>query len=143
MWWRGGFEDLGRGIKRVSVTLVRKGTKKEKKHNFTYVPANEAMAAAGLARLEGRGTVEGGGGEEPACGEKRSLPPWAENKRKKKKKNITLLACPRMQAMAAGGLGRLEGQSTVVGIMCGEAGVGGAGAWGGESLGNSGQKRDG
>ena len=41
---------------------------------------------------------------------------------KKKKKNITLLACLRMQAMVAGGLGRLEGQSTVVGIMCGEVG---------------------
>ncbi len=44
------------------------------------------------------------------------------NEKKKKKKNITLLACLRMQAMVAGGLGRLEGQSTVVGIMCGEAG---------------------
>jgi len=39
-----------------------------------------------------------------------------------KKRNITLLACPQMQAMAAGGLARLEGQSTVVGIMCGEVG---------------------
>ncbi len=50
MWWRGGFEDPGCGIKRVSVTLVRKGMKK---HNFTYMPTNEAMVVAGLARLEG------------------------------------------------------------------------------------------
>ncbi len=35
-WWglcveRRGFEDLVRGVKRVSVTLVRKGTKKKEK----------------------------------------------------------------------------------------------------------------
>ncbi len=44
------------------------------------------------------------------------------NEMKKRKKNITLLVCLRMQAMVAGRLGRLEGQSTVVGIMCGEVG---------------------
>ena len=36
---------------------------------------------------------------------------------KKEEKNLSLLACPRMQAMAAAGLARLEGQSTGVGIM--------------------------
>ncbi len=80
MWWRGGFEDLGRGIKRVSVTLVRKERKKRKKHNFTYVPVNEAMVAAGLARLKGQGMVERWGFEDPACGEKRSLQHWSEMK---------------------------------------------------------------
>ncbi len=45
MWWRGGFEDPGHGIKRVSVTLVRKGTKKKKK---TCVPANGAMVVVGV-----------------------------------------------------------------------------------------------
>ncbi len=49
------------------------------------MPANEAMAAAGLARLEGRGTVERWGFEDPACGEKRSLQ-WSEKKRKKEEK---------------------------------------------------------
>ncbi len=89
MRWRGGFEDLGHGIKRVSVTLVRKGAKKKrKKRNFTYVPANEAMAA-GLARLEGRGTVERWGFEDPAYGEKRSLQHWSEKKRKKEEKKKT------------------------------------------------------
>src|SRR6266571_763284 len=75
-----------------SATLVRKETKKrKKKHIFTCVPANEAMAVAGLARLEGRGTVERWGFEDPACGEKRSLQ-WSEKKRKKEKIYITLLA---------------------------------------------------
>jgi len=48
-----GFEDPACGEKR-SATLVRKETKKEeKKHIFTCVPTNEAIAVAGLARLEG------------------------------------------------------------------------------------------
>ncbi len=40
--------------KEVSATLVRKEMKKEeKKHIFTYMPTNEAMAAARVVRLEG------------------------------------------------------------------------------------------
>ena len=53
MWWRGGgVEDPACGVKRVSVTLVKKGTKKNKRKKdiFTCVPA---MAVAGLARFEG------------------------------------------------------------------------------------------
>ena len=47
------FEVPACGIKRVSVTLVRKGMKKrKKKHIFTCMPTNEAMVVAGLARLE-------------------------------------------------------------------------------------------
>ncbi len=66
--------------KEVSATLVRKEMKKEeKKHIFTYVPMNEAMAAARLVRLEGQGMVERWGFEDPACGEKRSLQ-WSETK---------------------------------------------------------------
>ncbi len=38
---RRGFEDPARGVKRVSVTLVRKGTK-------TCVPANGAMTVVGV-----------------------------------------------------------------------------------------------
>ncbi len=76
--------------KEVSATLIRKETKKEeKKRNFTCVPANEAMAAAGLAGLRGEAQWRGGGIENPACGEKRSLQ-WSEKKRKKEEKNITL-----------------------------------------------------
>jgi len=37
---RWGFEDPVCGVKRVSVTLVRKETKKRKKHIFTCVPTN-------------------------------------------------------------------------------------------------------
>ena len=72
--------------KEVSATLVRKEKKKRKKTYLTYVPANEAMAAAGLVRLEGRGTVERWGFEDLACGEKRSLQ-WSEKKQKKEKKH--------------------------------------------------------
>ena len=80
--------------KEVSATLVRKEMKKrrKKKHIFTYMPANEAMVVVGLVRLEGRGTVERWGFEDPACGEKRSLQ-WSEKKQKKEKKHI-LLMCP-------------------------------------------------
>ncbi len=46
---------------------------------------NEAMVAAGLAGLRGEAWWRGGGFENPACGEKRSLQ-WSEKKRKKKKK---------------------------------------------------------
>src|SRR6266702_512646 len=47
-----GFEDPACGEKR-SATLVRKEMKKEeKKHIFTYMPTNKAMAAAGLVRLD-------------------------------------------------------------------------------------------
>ena len=61
---------------------------------------------------------------DPAYGVKSVSVTFVRKETKKgKEKNLSLLACPRMQAMAAGGLGRLEGQSTVVGIMCGEAGV--------------------
>jgi len=56
---RRGYEDLAHGIKRV-VTLIRKGTKKEKKkNNFTCIPVNEAMVVVGLVRLEGQSTVVG------------------------------------------------------------------------------------
>ncbi len=51
---RQGFEVLVCGVKRVSVTLVRKGMKKRKrKHISTCMPMNEAMVVVGLARLEG------------------------------------------------------------------------------------------
>ena len=64
-----GFEDPACGEKR-SATLVRKEMKKEeKKHIFTCMPANEAMAAVGVGakgrmrrrrgglRARGRGCV--------------------------------------------------------------------------------------
>ena len=76
---RWGFEDPACGGEEVSATVRKEMKKRKKKHNFTYVPVNEAMVAAGLARLEGRGTVERWGFEDPACGEKRSLQ-WSEKK---------------------------------------------------------------
>src|SRR6266581_1273030 len=89
--WRGGGLRTRHVGKRGLCNTGQKRNEKRRKTYLTYVPANEAMAAAGLARLEGGGTVERWGFEDPACGEKRSLQ-WSEKKRKKKKKNITLLA---------------------------------------------------
>src|SRR6266702_593878 len=87
---RWGFEDLACVEKR-SVTLVRKETKKEeKKHIFTYMPVNEAIAVAGLVRLEGQCTVERWEFEN---GEKRSLQ-WSEKKQKKKKKKHNFTYMP-------------------------------------------------
>src|SRR6266581_8855664 len=102
---RWGFEDPACGEKRsLQHWSEKKRKKEEKKNRFTYVPANEAMAAARLARLEGRGMMERWGFEDPACREKRSLQ-WSEKKQKKKKKNITLLACLQVQAMVVVGVG--------------------------------------
>ncbi len=56
---RWGYEDPARGIKRVVTGQKRNEKKKRKEKNFTCVPANEAMAAAGLVRLEGQSTVVG------------------------------------------------------------------------------------
>ncbi len=52
---RQGFEDPACGVKRVSVTLVRKETKKRRKKNISLLAClrMQAMAVAGLARLEG------------------------------------------------------------------------------------------
>src|SRR6266702_606897 len=85
---RWGFEDLACGEKRSLQHWSEKKGKRRKKTYLTYGPANQAMAAAGLARLKGQGTVERWGFEDPACGEKRSLQ-WSEMKGKKEKKNIT------------------------------------------------------
>jgi len=52
---REGFSDLVYGVKGVSVTLVRKETKKGKEKNLSLLAYLQmwAMVAAGLARLEG------------------------------------------------------------------------------------------
>jgi len=94
------------------------------------------MAAAGLARFEGRRTVERWGFEDPACGEKRSLQHWSEKKRKKEEKKHIFTYVPANEAMAAAGLARLEGGGMVEGwgfedLACGV-----------KSLCNIGQKRD-
>ncbi len=64
--------------------------------------------AAGLVRLEGRGTVERWGFEDPACGKKRSLQHWSEKKQKKEKKTYLTYVLTN-EAMAVAGLARLEG----------------------------------
>ncbi len=58
---RWGFEDPACGVKRVSVILVRKGTKKKKeKKNITCIPTNGAMAVVGVG-AKGRMQWQRGG----------------------------------------------------------------------------------
>ncbi len=86
MWGKEGLCNIGQ----------KRNKKKRKKHNFTCMPANEAMVVEGLVRLEGQRTVERWGLRTRHVG-KRGLQHWSEKKRKKKKKNISLLVCPRMR----------------------------------------------
>src|SRR6266702_2538656 len=122
MWWRVGFEDLRHRIKRVSVTLVRKRMKKKEK-NITFLMCLQIRQwwQWDLQGLRGEAQWRGGGLRTWHVG-KRGLCNTGQKRNKRRKKNISLLVCPQMQAMVVEGLGRLEGQSTVVGIMCGEAG---------------------
>jgi len=79
-WWRGGgLRTWHVGKRGLCNTGQKRNKKRRKKHIFTYVPVNKAMAAARLARLEGQGMVERWGFEDLACGEKRSLQ-WSEMK---------------------------------------------------------------
>ncbi len=124
-----GIEDLARGIK----SLCNIGQKR-KKHIFTCVPANEAMVAAGLARLEGRHTVERWGLRTCMWGKEVSATLVRKEMKKEEKHIFTYM--PVNEAMVAVGLVRLEGQGMVEG-------------WGFEdpahevkSLYNIGQKRD-
>jgi len=69
----------------------------------------------GLVRLEGQGhgggdyVVERQGFEDPMCGVKRVSVTLVRKEKKKRKKNLSLLVCPRMQAMVVVGLARIEG----------------------------------
>ncbi len=64
MWGKEGLCNIGQ----------KRNEKKEKKNLSLLVCLRmQAMAVAGLARLEGRGMVERWGFEDLACGEKRSL----------------------------------------------------------------------
>ena len=88
---RRGFEDLVCGVKRVSVTLVRKGTKrKEKNITLLACPQMRQWWQQDLRGLRGDAWWRGGGlktGKRGLCnGQKRN--------EKEEKKNITLLACP-------------------------------------------------
>ncbi len=111
---RWGFEDPACGVKRVSVTLVRKETKKEGKKNLSLLAClrMQAMAVAGLARLEGQSTGVGimwwrGGFEDPGCRIK-SLCNIGQKRSEKKRKKHNFTYVPANEAMAAG-LARLEG----------------------------------
>src|SRR6266704_1862605 len=102
--WRGGGLRTRHERKRGLYNTGKKRNEKRRKKNISYVPANEAMAAAGLARLEGRGTVERWGFEDPACGEKRSLQ-WSEKKRKKEEKKHNFTCVPANAGGGGGGCG--------------------------------------
>ncbi len=53
-WWRGGgLRTWHVGKRGLCNTGQKRNKKRRKKTYLTYVPMNEAMVAAGLARLEG------------------------------------------------------------------------------------------
>src|SRR6266702_531292 len=62
-------------------------------------------AVVGLARFEGRCTVEWWGFEDPACGEKRSLQHWSEKKRKKEEKKHNFTYVPASAGNGGSGCG--------------------------------------
>ncbi len=66
-------------------TGQKRNEKEEKKHNFPYMPANEAMVTARLVRLEGRGMVERWGFEDPACGKRGLFNGQKRNEKRRKK----------------------------------------------------------
>ena len=86
----------------------QKRNEKKEKHIFTYMPPNEATAAAGLARLEGRRTVEGWGFEDSARGVK-SLCNIGQKGTKKERKEKNITCVPANGAMVAAGVGAREG----------------------------------
>ncbi len=67
--------------------------------------------------------VERWGFEDPACGVKRVSVTLVRKEMKKEEKNLSLLACLQMQAMAVAGLVRLEGKAQGWGLCGGEVGV--------------------
>src|SRR6266702_3526235 len=102
MWGKEGLCNIGQ----------KRNEKNEKKNLSLLVCLQmQAMAAAGLARLEGQGTVERWGFEDPACGEKRSLQHWSEKKRKEEEKKHILLMCPRMRQWRRRDLQGLRGEA--------------------------------
>ncbi len=132
------FSDPAYGVKSVFVTLVRKETKKGKEKNLSLLacPRMQAMAAAGLARLEGRGTGVGimwwrGGGfrtrrKEGLCniGQKR-------NEKKEKKKTYPYMRAHECRQWRRRDLRGLRGKARGW-VLCG--GEAGPGVWGRGSL---------
>src|SRR6266568_1016915 len=103
MWWRGGFEDPGRGIKRVSVTLVRKGTKKKEK-NITLLtyPLMRQWRRRDLRGLRGEARWRGGGLRTQHVG-KRGLCNTGQKRNEKRRKKTYLTYVPANEAMAVVG----------------------------------------
>src|SRR6266571_422478 len=86
--------------KEVSATLGRKETKKEEKNILLMCARMRQWRRRDLRGLRGGGRWRGGGLRTRHVG-KRGLCNGQKRNEKKKKKNITVLAYPRMQAVAA------------------------------------------
>src|SRR6266581_1273032 len=86
--------------KEVSATLVRKETKKEEKHILLMCPRMRQWRRRDLRGLRGEVRWRGGGLRTRHVG-KRGLCNGQKRNEKRRKKNITLLAYLRMQAVAA------------------------------------------
>ncbi len=87
--------------KEVSATLVRKETKKEeKKHMLLMCLRMRQWRQQDLRGLRGEVQWRGGGLRTQHVG-KRGLCNGQKRNERKKEKNITLLAYPQMQAVAA------------------------------------------
>ncbi len=107
MWWRGGgVEDPACGVKRVSVTLVKKGTKKNKRKNISLL-ACPRWRRQDLRGLRGNAQWRGGGLRTRHVG-KRGLCNTGQ-KRNKKRRKTYLTYVPTNEAMAVVGLARLDG----------------------------------
>src|SRR6266581_1255393 len=96
--WRRGEAEVTACVRRGGGDLrglkggQRRNEKKRKEINITLLacPRMGQWRRRDLRGLRGEERGRGGGFENPACGEKRSLLQWSEKKRKKEEKNITL-----------------------------------------------------
>src|SRR6266571_5095276 len=102
MWWRGGGLRSRRVGERGSLQhwSEKKRKEEEKKHILLMCPRMRQWRRRDLQGLRGEARWRGGGLRTQHVG-KRGLCNGQKRNEKKKKKNITLLAYPRMQAVAA------------------------------------------
>src|SRR6266571_1379475 len=98
--WRGGGLRTRHVGKRGLCNTGKKRKEEEKKHILLMCPRMRQWRRRDLQGLRGEARWRGGGLRTQHVG-KRGLCNGQKRNEKKKKKNITLLAYPRMQAVAA------------------------------------------
>src|SRR6266702_3938390 len=107
-----GFEDPVCGVKRVCNIGQKRNEKRRKEINISLpaCPQMRQWQRWDLQGLRGEARWRGGGLRTRHVGEKRSLQ-WSEKKRKKERKNISLLTCPRMRQWRRRALRGLRGEA--------------------------------